>query len=352
MREYLYSLATDRRGGFIAGFLKILLFILSLIYGLAVRILSFIYQIRPYRLDCKVISIGNITLGGTGKTSLVEFISRHLRQQGHKVVILSRGYGGHKLKGFPDYRTMGDEPYMLSRNLVDIPVVVNKDRIRGSKEAIHDFQTDTAILDDGFQQWRIKKDLEIVTVDATNPFGNLRLLPRGILREPISSLKRADIFVLTKVNLNPDNQNIKSILNRINPEALIVEAAYKPEGFYKLGESRDALMDPEGFRGRQVCLVCGIADPQSFERLISNLGIDICLSFRFPDHYLYTQQDISRVIGESKQKGVNTIITSEKDAVRLSGLSHKPADVDCLVLRIRLELFQNEIFIKRIHSLY
>ncbi|MFH1339262.1 MAG: tetraacyldisaccharide 4'-kinase, partial [Candidatus Omnitrophota bacterium] len=268
MREYLYLLATDKKKGSVAGIFKCLLFILSLIYGMSVRILSFIYGIKPYRLNCKVISIGNITLGGTGKTSLVELLALKLKERGCNTAVLSRGYKRKSIH-YPlsavRYETMGDEPFMLSKNLCDIPVIVDKDRIRAAKKAIRDYGTDAVILDDGFQQWRISKDLEIVTIDATNPFGNLRLLPRGILREPLSSLKRADIFVLAKVNLRPANQGIEEILKKVNPGALIVEAIHSPLGFYRIGDSRDNLLGPGEFKGKKASLVCGIADPRSFE---------------------------------------------------------------------------------------
>ena len=354
-REYLYLLATDKKKGFIASIFKIALFIFSLIYGLAVRIISFIYLIRPYRLNCKVISVGNITLGGTGKTSLVEVLAKFLKDKGHKVAVISRGYKRKVPSSesqVPSYENMGDEPYMLSKNLDNIPVIVDKDRIRAAKKAIRDYGVDTVILDDGFQQWRINKDLEIVTVDATNPLGNLRLFPRGILREPLSSLRRAKIFLLTKVNLNPDNQNIKKLLNKINPDALIVEAAHKPVGFYKLGISGDNLLSPDGFRGKRVTLVCGIADPDSFENLIRNLGIDIALSFRFPDHYNYSQNDFEDIVHKSREKNIETIITTEKDAVRLKELGVRSWELGVFILRIKLEIIQYETFIKRIHSLY
>ena len=355
MREYLYSLATDKKKGLIAGIFKIFLFALSLIYGIVVRVLSFICRLRSYRLNCRVISVGNITLGGTGKTSLVEMLVRLLKDKGHKIAVLSRGYKRKSIR-YPlstiRYEIMGDEPYMLTRNLGDIPIIVDKNRIRAAEKAIRNYGADTLILDDGFQQWRIRKDLEIVTVDATNPFGNLRLLPRGILREPLSSLKRADIFVLTKVNLNPDTQDIKEFLKRINPNALIVEAIHNPVGFYRLGDRRDNLLSPAEFKGKKVSLVCGIADPQSFENLISSLGIGIELSLRVPDHHFYTKKDLNRIIRNSEQKNINTIITTEKDSVRISTVNSQLSTVNCYILRIKLEIIQYETFFNRIHSLF
>jgi tetraacyldisaccharide 4'-kinase len=354
-RDYLYSLATDRKKGFIAGIIKILLFILSLIYGLAVRILSFIYGINPCRLNCKVVSIGNITLGGTGKTPLVEILAAELKQKGQRIAVLSRGYKKLATRYSllaTQYESMGDEPYMLSRNLDNIPVIVDKDRIRAAKRVIQDYQLNAVILDDGFQQWRIKKDLEIVTIDATNPLGNLHLIPRGILREPVSSLKRADIYILTKVNLSPNNQSIKEFLKRINPDALICEAVHKPIGFYKLGQLRDNLLSPEEFKRKSVGLVCGIADPESFEKIISNLEIHIAVAFKFPDHHIYTSEDLDRIISESKQKGVSVIITTEKDSVRFPTINYQLSTINYFVLRIKLEVLQYEIFIKRIHSLF
>ncbi|MFH1577694.1 MAG: tetraacyldisaccharide 4'-kinase [Candidatus Omnitrophota bacterium] len=355
LKDYLYSLATDKEKGFIAAVFKILLFMLSLIYGLAVRILLFIYRIRPCRLSPKVISVGNITLGGTGKTLLVEMLSRYLKDKGHKVSVLSRGYKKPavcSLSLAPGYQTMGDEPYMLSRNLGNIPVVVDKDRIRGAMKAVRDYGSDTVILDDGFQQWKIRKNLDIVAIDARNPLGNLNLIPRGILREPLSSLRRADIFVLTKINLNPDNQNIKRLLNQINPGALIVEAAYQPEGFYKFGQSRDNLLSPGEFIGEKVSLVCGIADPQSFENMVSNLGVDIGACFRFPDHHRYSEADLKNIIKDSKAANISKVITTEKDSVRLPASGCGLPGIQWHVLRIKLEVAQYETFVNRINSLY
>jgi len=356
--KFLYNLATDKYRGFMASLIKALLFIISIIYGLAVRILILFYRISPYRMDCKVISAGNITLGGTGKTSLVEYVARYLKSQGRKVAVLSRGYKRkiQNQKSLPagqagkiqNYETMGDEPYMLQTNLKDIPVIVDIDRIRAAKQAIKDYGVDTVILDDGLQQWKIRKDLEVVTIDATNPFGNQHLIPRGILREPTSSLKRADVFIITKTNLNPDIQDIENVLSEINPAAQIIESMHRPLGFYEI-DKQDELLKLEILKAETVTLISGIADPDSFENLIINLGIKVGLSFRFPDHYYYSEEDLENIIKESQNKNIDTIVTTQKDAVRLQGLGVTPASpvgrgwgLRVLVLHIELKITKNE----------
>ena len=355
MLSYIYNLATDRERGLIATGVKSFLYFLSLIYGLAVRVLIFLYHLKPYQLNCKVISVGNITLGGTGKTSLVALIARYLKEKGHKVAILSRGYKRKVLTPnlqLPTPNSMGDEPYMLKVNLKDVPVLVDTDRIRAAKRAIRDYGADTVILDDGFQQWRIKKDLEILTIDATSPFGNLKLIPRGILREPLSSLRRADIFVLTKTNLNPDNQDIKDFLSSISPSSLIAESTHSPLGFYRLDKS-DAFLKLEALKGEVVTLISGIADPDSFENLIASLGINIGLALRFPDHYAYSQKDLENIIRESQRKNIATIITTEKDAARFYGLRITDYGLQFLILRIELKIIKDEQrFYNRLLRLY
>lgn len=355
MRDYLYNLATERCGGLIASAIKFPLFILSLIYGAIVRILILFYCFNPRRLRCKVISVGNITLGGTGKTSLVEYIANYVKQQGRKVAILTRGYKRKITSydlGVASYEKMGDEPFMLAKKLGDIPVIVDADRIRSAKKAVEDYQVDTVILDDGFQQWRIIKDLEIVTIDSTDPFGNRHLLPRGILREPLSSLRRADILVLTKTNLNPDTVDLQDVLSRINPSALIVESIHQPLGFYKINQP-DELLNVEILKGGTVTLVSGIGEPDSFENLIISLGINIGPAFRFPDHHCYSEKDLKKITEASQNKNVDAVVTTEKDAVRLSQTSDLSCQLSVLVLCIGLKITKNENeFRSRLLSLY
>jgi tetraacyldisaccharide 4'-kinase len=354
MKDCLYNLATDKHKGLFASCMKFFLLFLSIIYGLIVRILIFFCRLYPYRLQCKVISVGNITLGGTGKSTLVEFIARYLKQQGHKVAILTRGYKkvsaayGMQAAG---YEEMGDEPYMLQKHLNGIPVIVDSDRINAGNLAMHKFGIDTVILDDGFQQWKIKKDLEILTINADNPLGNRHLLPRGILREPISSLRRPDIFVLTKTNLNPDIEEIKYFLSRLNPEAEILESIHKPIGFYKLG-SPGQILNLNFLKGESVTLFCGIGDPHSFENLLKNVGVKIGLSFRFPDHHNYTDQDLNKIIEASKNKNIHTIITTEKDAVRLKRSEVGSQVQEILVLLIEQVINDEQRLYNRLFKLY
>ena len=354
MVNYLYNIATGREKGFMAGIVGGFLFLLSLVYWLFIRLMIFFQGLAVRRLDCKVISVGNITVGGTGKTVLVEYIARELKAQGRKVAVVSRGYKrilvnqGIRRSG---YQEMGDEPYMLTQKLGDIPVVVDADRGRGINKAIKEFSVDTVVLDDGFQQWRIKKDLEIVALDAANPFGNKHMLPRGLLREPLSSLRRADIFVLTKVNLNPDTQGLRAELRKFCPKAAIFESEHQTEGFYTFGSPKE-LFGIEALRGKPAVLFSGIGDPASFEELARNQGIDVAAALRFPDHHNYDSQDFSKIFELCRVKAAETAITTEKDAARIPKDLSIPQGISLFILRIRLRLKDEQGFRDRLHKLY
>ena len=347
MKDYLYNLATDKSRGFLAMVLKFVLLLFSFIYGLIIRTLIFISSLDLKRFDIRVISIGNITVGGTGKTSLVEFISAHLKKRGHRLAVLTRGY---KRKGAD---AMGDEPRMLSKNLGDVPVIVDKNRERGAKRAIREYNSDTVILDDGMQQWHIRKDLEIVTIDALNPFGNRHMLPRGILRQPLSYLKKADIFVLTKTNLTKNLGTLVSILNKYNPKDLIVESIHYPVGFYKMGKP-EKLFSVDYLKGKEAALLSGIGDPDSFSKLISSLGIKVGMDLRFSDHHNYTPGELEVIAGKVKENGIKAVITTEKDAARFLDESISIFDdLELLVLRIELKIVKNEeLFFGRLLRLY
>ncbi|MCM8757533.1 MAG: tetraacyldisaccharide 4'-kinase, partial [Candidatus Omnitrophica bacterium] len=319
---------------------KIFLYLLSLFYGLILRIIRNLKLKRAYRFNCKIIGVGNITLGGTGKTLLVEYISKFLKEKGRSTAIIRRGYAkGQNLK---------DEADMLKAILKDTPIIVNKDRIEAIKEVLTQYAPDTVILDDSFQQWQIEKDLEIVTVDATNPFGNGYLLPRGILREPLDGLKRADLVVLTKTNLNPDTLDLKVFIERINPKASVFEASYSVLGFYKLKENN--LISPSYLSNKRVILFSGIADPFSFKNMILNLGIEVVKEISFPDHHLYKEKDIEEIKKASQEKTTNIFITTEKDAVKLKDFEFE--DLEVFILKVEIKIRDEELFHKRLLSIY
>ncbi len=346
MLKYLYALATGEKKGIIADLLRAILFLLSLVYGIAVRILIKCHSLFSCRLDCKVVSVGNITLGGTGKTSFVEYLARYLLEQDLHPAILSRGYkkDGAYLQG------LGDEPYMLKARLKDVPVIVDTDRINGARRAIVDHGVDTVILDDGFQQWKIRKDLEIVMIDAAFSFAGSYMLPRGFLREPLSSLKRADIFVLAKTNLYPDTDNLERYLRLNNPRALIVKSEHQPVGLYAL-DDHNRVFTVDHIKDKSVVLFSGIADPSSFDNLMHELGAHILHSFQFPDHHYYSDAELNGIFQTARKAHSDMVVTTEKDAARIAGV--KADDMAVFVLRIELKVTHNENELRsRLHKLY
>ena len=347
-REYLYNLVTGKIKGPLGALLRGFLFVLSLIYSLIVIILSGFYRIKPMRFSAKVISVGNITLGGTGKTTMVEYLSSKLTLDGKKVAVLSRGYKRDSRR--PGTQGLGDEPAMLAKSLPTVRVMVDKNRIKAAGKAIRDYAVDTLILDDGLQQWKIFKDLEVVTLDAQNPFGNYRILPAGFLREPLFALKRADIFVLTQVSSGQNLADLTAKLKHINPGALVVESSHAPKGLSRLDQANE-LLDPESLKGKSVAIFSGIGNPEGFENSVRELGIKVAKYYRFADHHDYTREDISRMVKETKIANLEAIITTSKDAVKIRELGIK--DTGILVLEIKLSITKNEEeFNRRLLKLY
>ena len=338
MRDFFLEIALDKRKDLIALSLRPLLYLLSLIYGLLVMGGCWVYKrgILPgYRPKAKVISVGNITLGGTGKTPLVEFLAAALLRKARKVVVLSRGYSL-------------DEPRMLENKIEGLRVFIGRDRIKTAKEAENTLKPEVIILDDGFQHWRLKRDLDIVLLNSRNYFGNRRLIPRGMLREPLSSLRRADVIVLSKVNAVKDISAIRNELGHINPKALIVECAHKPEC---ICDAQGTVFSLGIIENKNICLLSGIADPDYFKRTASDLGARIVSDARFPDHHHYRKGDIEEIVRACRKKNVDTIVTTEKDLARLP-LGEFASDIKILILKIKLVITQNEeSFLNRVFSL-
>lgn len=314
--------------GLLSSLLKFILMLFSADYlclEIMVRLLYKYGILKSYRPGCKVISIGNITLGGTGKTPLVIAIARHLRDSGKKVAILSRGYKGEKGSN------TSDEIELFKKHLPDVPVFAGRDRIASAKKAESGFSPQVILLDDGFQHWRLKRDLDIVTINGKNPFGNGFTIPRGILREPKAALSRADVVVVTKGGRIPDE------IKQINGSAEIFSCSYEA--------------DPTaGIKGKKVAIACAIGDPSSFEDTVASLGAQIVRKFIFMDHHRYTAADVARMASETAAAGSDMIVTTEKDMVKLSGLVK--GDIRLKAVGIEIKIDNQEKFFGRLDSVF
>lgn len=343
IRKFFYSLMTDKITGPLVGPIKFVLWVCSLIYGAVVKVLSTGYEKNffiSYKADPKVISIGNITLGGTGKTQATISIARILESFGKRVAILIRGYGA-------------DEYKMLEEELGDVPILIGPDRVENSKRAFYDFGADTVILDDGFQHYRIHKDLDILLLDASNPFGNHELVPRGILREPVTALRRADVIVLTKVDSKSARLNeANTAINRFAKPNPVLEAVYKPLNIYELDSGKSVGL--ECVNKKRVCLVSSIGNPFYFKENIMRLGAEVELEFAFLDHYDYKRSDFVGIGKEARFLGVDFIIVTKKDAVKLKRLALSgELDIPILVLEVDFSIMKNETFLyDRLSGLY
>lgn len=309
---------------------------------------------RRFPLGCQVISVGNVTVGGTGKTPVVEILAKTLRDEGRSVAILSRGYRKKEASFFKrlfseaapprvvsdgervllDSELSGDEPFMLASNLPGVVVLVDKNRVKAGRYAISRFGSDVLILDDGFQYMKLKHSHEIVLVDATNPFGNGHLLPRGILREPASNIKRADFIFITKSD--GKTEALRARLKRMNARAEIAECRHRPR-FYKNTFTGD-ILPLDAVKGMKVVTLTGIAAPLSFENSVVRMGGRILSRERFPDHYRYKAQDIINVINNADELGADAIFTTEKDAVRLPRLEYPKVPV--FYMRMDIEIIK------------
>lgn len=359
---YLLGVIEDRREGWWAESLRVLMKALSYVYASIIQLRVWLFQNRlwrPFELGCQVISIGNLTVGGTGKTPIVEVFARTLQQSGRKVAILSRGYkrkkrpltervtrwitgrSWHDPPGVvSDGKTLqldsaqgGDEPYMLASNLPKVAVIVDPDRVKGGRYAIRELGCDTLILDDGFQYLRLQHRLDIVLVDRTNPFGNRRVLPRGILREPVRNIRRAGFIFITKSN-GDGAEELKNELRRYNGTAEIVECRHSAKHLQRLdtGERKPL----ETLKGLEVAAVSGIASPKGFEEELVRLGAKVLYHKRYADHHRYTPQEILDVISTGKRRGARVIVTTEKDAVRFPALGQ--SDLPIYFLRVEIEM--------------
>ena len=366
LEQYAIEVILEKRQDLQASLLRSLLFLLSKIYRVLVQFRLLAYRkrlLRDHSVGCIVISIGNLTVGGTGKTPVVEKFARALRDNGRRVAILSRGYKsvrpplrkrlwwrftGKKEFFAPrvvsdgqevllDSRTAGDEPFMLASNLKDVAVIVDKDRVKSALYAICNFRSDTLLLDDGLQYLDLKHRLDIVLIDCQAPFGNEYLLPRGTLREPPDNLRRANYILLTKSS-GTGNEALIQRIRQYNRTAEIIECSHKPLYLENLhsGTREDLSFLKDLFIGA----VSGIAQPESFYEGLRSLGANLELTRSFTDHHRYTERELQSFMERCIRRDLAAMITTQKDAVRFPKLENPKVPI--YILRVEIDILNGK----------
>lgn len=342
---------------------KSLLYFVSIVYHSLVKFRAALYEkniIKSQRLPTTVISIGNLTVGGTGKTPMTLYMAELVKKLGYEVVVISRGYKGELEKAggiVSNGKTVlmgpekaGDEPFMLACRLKNIPVVVGKNRFEAGMQAVKKFKPDVIVLDDAFQHLKIKRDIDLVLIDSNNPFGNLHLLPRGVLREPLSALLRADALIMTRSNRASETKMEKSLgeLKEFIQSKPVFKTSHAPyayivkKGKYVSFESISTssfLRDFDFLRDRRVLAFSGIARNDDFLNTIESFNCDITDFIGFEDHHRYSDNDLNRVFRLAEKANVEFLITTEKDYARVANRPTWPYDL--VVVGIEISFINN-----------
>lgn len=302
--------------------------------------------LKSRRLPCPVISIGNLTLGGTGKTPAAELAVLTLKELGVLPAVVSRGYGRRSTgvqvvadrKGLRvDPYAAGDEPFLLACRLIGVPVVVGENRYEAGLRCLESFGVGALVLDDAFQHRTLEKDLEIVLVAGQSPWGNGHLFPRGPLREPLSALGRAHLVVVTGAE-GEGLELVREAVRRHNPNVRIVAADYQPVECFEVRNPTPygPAHAPAALRGRRLLAFAGIARPEGFRRTADRLGVSLAGLVEFPDHHWYSDGDVAALARQAESAGAEGLVTTEKDYVRLSAVALRTLPI--WVLSVRLEI--------------
>lgn len=334
---------------------------LGSLYSAVMRARRALYKrgaLRVHKIDASVISVGNITTGGTGKTPLVEWVARAVAREGRRVCILTRGYGradagkrvvvsdGERL--LTDAREGGDEPRLLAEMLQGVAAVVSDaDRVAAARWAEENLGADVFILDDGFQHLRIARNLNLVTVDATNPWGGERLLPAGRLREPLRELARADCIILTRCEQAQDLEQLRKQAERFSDGRPILTSRTRTRTLRPLDAIQMKDTSDDSSTHHSFAVFCAIGNPTAFFEHLHREGHTTKLTRSFPDHHVYSQSDIDELVSEAKREGAQALLTTAKDAVKLRALHF---DLPCYVLEIELEFDDEEKLLEMIRE--
>jgi tetraacyldisaccharide 4'-kinase len=315
LEDYYRALVSGRLRGVWPGFQRLGLWAISLPYGGIIRLRNRLYDRgwkKVERAPVPVVSVGNLTLGGTGKTPCVEYVARCYRRQELRVAILSRGYGSSQGRN--------DEALVLEENLPDVPHLQGADRAALAVTAVEELESEVLVLDDGFQHRRLARDLDLVLIDATEPWGYGHLFPRGLLREPPKSLRRlgaAGVVILTRCDQVSEGQrqHLRQTLARIVPEVPVAESRHRP---LELVNARQATAPLEILGQRPLAAFCGIGNPEAFRRTLTDLGAAVAALRTFPDHHAYTRTDVEDLRTWARQQATDcVVVTTQKDLVKL-----------------------------------
>ncbi len=338
--EYLYSVMQDQKKGVFSFFVRLILRVISVFYGFFLNLIKFGYRIgilKAFKADAIVISIGNITLGGTGKTPFTIYLADLIKRQNRRGAIITRGYGE-------------DEKFILQEE-TGLPVFIGPNKSQNAKLISEAKIAELILLDDGFQHWKLKRDLDIVLIDALNSFGNSFLFPRGVLREPKDSLKRADIIVFTKCDFpKADPEALKRDIKEINDKAIFAESYYKIESI--LDPSMGVELKDEFLKGKDFILVSGIANPEYFRLMVEKSGGVIKDDIRFMDHHNYSDKDLKQILVSAKINNA-AVLTTQKDFVKIKKLNNIDSmNIKIFVLKINIEIKEGkDALLSRLDSL-
>ena len=329
--------------------------VLSVVYGMACKARLWLYRTGIFKarsLPGLVVSLGNLTVGGTGKTPAVVMIARWARDLGYRVAVLSRGYGG-KYEGqvlevsdgkhiHADPGQCGDEPILLANKLSGIPVIISKKRFHAGLYAHEKFGCDFFLLDDGFQHLDLKRDLDLVLIDALKPYGNGHLLPWGPLREPFVQLGRADVFILTRVSHHGVEEHVRAFLKRDFPSTPVFYSDHVSTEI--VFPDANAVCGPDLMEGIPVVAFAGIARPELFRETLIKLGADVVYFRGYRDHYPFGKKDIENLMQMKEEMGARYVLTTEKDWVRIACLEHRFPELAYLSIDFNLLSDHDEFF--------
>ncbi len=342
-QESYRRLVSGTNGKFRFAILRFLLRGPAAVYSGIIRFRNFLYStglLKSHRVQAVVISVGNITVGGTGKTPLVIWLCKYLKEKNIRCAILTRGYKTKKNESC-------DEPAVLARSCHDTAVAVNADRLAGAKEAIRKAGAEVLIMDDGFQHRRLKRDLDIVTIDSTEPFGYGRMLPAGLLREPLAGMKRASAAIITRCTLAEESKlaEIEIKLLEINPNIIIARTTHEP---ISARGADDVEIGIEELGKKTVFAFCGIGNPEAFFGTLANLKLNIAGTKVYDDHYRYTSDDIRDIYEEARYNDAEIILTTQKDWTKMVHRLPTEKDITFAYLAVELKFIRGEDEIRQL----